>query len=65
MFSTHTITVLVSGTLMSSNTAWPASPPVHKTYPSNATKCLGLLDLPAKRQTSAKKQADKKLLADQ
>lgn len=41
----------------------PASP--RRTRPSNATKRLGLPDLPAKKRTSAEKQADDKSLADQ
>ena len=34
-------------------------------HPSNTTKRLGLPDLPAKKSTSAKKQADEKVLTDQ
>lgn len=45
-----------------SNTVEPSSP--RRTRPSNATKRLGLPDLPVKKRTRAEKQADERSLAD-
>ncbi|KAG6379636.1 hypothetical protein JVT61DRAFT_10154 [Boletus reticuloceps] len=48
---------------MPSNTAKLVSP--RRTRPSNANKRVGLPDLPAKKRTSAEKQADEQRLTDQ